>query len=146
MQWRVHDHFSGEKQSERRIYTMTDASGFDYQWWTAKNRWHSFDAHLHGGARSVSLSSFPLKAATTWFIYRNDNITFDLPDLRDQKSLTLRWRSISERGRECEVHSFAYEASRCCIYAWSQPIAKQITKDARPKILDAPLTLILPWA
>ena len=41
---------------------------------------------------------------------------------------------------------FAYEASQYPIYEWSQPIAKQITNDARPKIIDAPLTLILPWA
>jgi len=42
--------------------------------------------------------------------------------------------------------SFAYKASQHRIYEWLQSIAMQITNDARPKILDAPLTLILPWA
>jgi len=77
---------------------------------------------------------------------RNEHIAFDLPDLQDQKSLTLRWRSTSEWGREREAPSFAYKASQYPIYEWTQPIAKQITNDARPKIVDAPSTLILPWA
>jgi len=87
-----------------------------------------------------------MKAANTLVIYRNDDIAFDFPDLHDQKSLTLRWHSISEWGREREARSFAYKASQYRIYEWSQPIAKQSTNDARPKIFDSPLTLILPWA
>ena len=56
----------------------------------AKNRRRSIDAQFHEGAQSVSLSVFPIKAANTLIIYRNDHITFDLPDVQDQKSLTLR--------------------------------------------------------
>jgi len=41
--------------------------------------------------------------------------------------------------------SFAQKASLYHIYEWLQPIATQITNDARPEIVDAPLTLILPW-
>jgi len=63
-------------------------------------------------------------------INRKDHITFDLPDLLDQKSLTLRWRPISEWGREREARTFAYRASQYPIYEWSQPIAKQITNNA----------------
>jgi len=58
----------------------------------------------------------------------------------------LRRHSLSEWGTEREACSFAYKASQYCIYKWSQPIAKQITNDARPKIVSAQLTLILPWA
>jgi len=42
--------------------------------------------------------------------------------------------------------SFANRGSQYRIYAWLQPIATQITNDGRPKIVDAPLALILPWA
>ena len=75
----------------------------------------------------------------------NDQIAFELPDLEDQYSLMLCWRSFSEWGREHVAHSFAYKASQYLSYEWPQQIAMQITQDARPKILDAPLTLILPW-
>jgi len=146
MQRRVHDRFSLHILSKHRLYTMTNASRFDCQWWMDKYCWGSSEAHFHEGARSVSRCFFPIKAANTLMIYRNDHIAFDLPDLQDQKMLTLRWRSISEWGRECEVRSFAYKASQYRIYEWSEPFAKQITNDARPKIVDAPLTLILPWA
>ena len=85
-----------------------------------------------------------MKAANTLIMIRNKLIAFDLPDLQDQKSLKLNWRLISKWGRECEAHSFAYRASQYRIYERTQPIPKQITNDARPKIVDAPLTLILP--
>jgi hypothetical protein len=42
--------------------------------------------------------------------------------------------------------SFAYKAWQYLIDEWLQPIATQITHDVRPTIIDAPLTLILPWA
>jgi len=128
------------------MYTMTNASRFDYQWWKAKNRWRSIDAHFHAGARSMSLYFVPMKAANTFIIYRNDHIALDLPDLQDKKPLKLRWHSTSEWGRQHEARSFAYWASQYRNYEWSQPFAKQITNGARPKIVDAPLTLILPWA
>jgi len=90
----------------------------------------------------VSLSVFPIKAANTLIMNRNDHIAFDLTGLQDQKSLTLCRRSISQWGRERETRSVANKGSQYPIYEWSQLIAKQITNDARPKIIDAPLTLI----
>jgi len=41
------------------------------------------------------------------------------------------------------AHSFADNASQYRIDESSQPIGTQITNDAGPKIIDAPLTLIL---
>jgi len=146
MQGRVQNRFSGEKLSNHRIYTMTHASSFDYQWWMDNNWWCSVDAHSHEGARSVSLSFFPMKAANTLIIYWNDRIAFDLPDSPDKKSSTLHWRSISEFGTEHEACCFADKASQYRIYQLSQPFAKQITNDARPKFVDTQLTLISPWA
>ena len=146
MQRRVHDHFSLEKLPEHHIFTMTNALRCDIQWWKTKYRWLSVDAHLNEGAQSVSQSFLPITPANTLTIYRNDHIAFHLRNLQDQKLLTLHWHSISESGREGEARSFTYKASQYHIYEWSQLIAKQITNDTRPNIVDAPLTLILPWA
>jgi len=38
--------------------------------------------------------------------------------------------------------SIAYEASQYPVHKWPIAIAAQITNDARPKIIDAPLKLI----
>jgi len=146
MRGSVHDCFGLAKLSQHRIYTITNTSHIDYQWWKAKNHWHSIDAHVHEGARSMLPTFFPIKVANTLIIYRNDHIAFELPDLQNQKSLMLCWCSISEWCRERESSSFAYNASQYHIYEWSQPIAMQITNDARTKIVDAPLMLILPCA
>jgi len=40
---------------------------------------------------------------------------------------------------------FAYKGSQYRIYEWPQPIAMLITTDATPKIIDAPLKLLLLW-
>ena len=40
-------------------------------------------------------------------MHSNDQIASELPDLQDQKLLTLRWRSYSEWGREHVALSFA---------------------------------------
>ena len=77
-------------------------------------------------------------------MHSNKQIASELPDLKDQKSLTLHWRSYSEWGRERVAPTFAYRASQYHICEWLQTIATQITNDARPKIVDAPLTFILP--
>jgi len=42
--------------------------------------------------------------------------------------------------------SFACRASQYFIYEWPQQIATQITNDARPTVVAALLTIILPWA
>jgi len=107
MQRRDHEHFSLEKLSEHRIYTITDASLFDYPWWKAKNRWYSIDTHFHDGAGNVALCLFPMKAAKTLIMHSNDQIASELPDLQDQKSLTLHWPSYSEWGRESVALFFA---------------------------------------
>jgi len=145
MQWRVYDRFRVEKLSAHCMYTIINASHFDYQWWQAKNPWRSLEAHSHEGVWSILLSFFHIKAANTLIIYRNDHIAFELPDLHNQKSLMLCWRSISEWGREREARSFADQASQYHMWEWSLPIATHITNDARPNMVDGPLMLILPW-
>jgi len=142
MQRRVHDSFSLEKLSEHHIYTIPDPSHFDCPWWKAKICWHSVDARSHDGAGNVALSLFPIKVSNTMSMNSNNQIASELPDLQDQKLLTLRWCSYSEWGREPVALSSAWKASQYHIYEWRQPITTQITNDARPKLVDAPLMLI----
>jgi len=76
-------------------------------------------------------------AADTLIIDRKDHIALELPDLPDKTLLMLGWSSMSEWGRQHVARLFAYRANQYCIYESSQPIATQITNDARPKIVDA---------
>jgi len=84
-------------------------------------------------------------AANILIMYSNVQIAFELPELQDQYSLMLCWCSFSDLGREHVTLSCAYTASRYLMYEWPQPIGTQITHDARPNIVYALLTLMLPW-
>jgi hypothetical protein len=46
------------------------------------------------------LSLWPLKVATLTIMNNKKQVTFQLPDLQDEKLLTLGWRSCSEGGSE----------------------------------------------
>ena len=91
------------------------------------------------------LSLFPIEAANTLIMPNNNRIALDLPDLQDQNSFILCWCSFSELGSQCVALCFAYEVSQYRIYEWRQPMTMQITNDARTKIVDALLMLILPF-
>ena len=54
-----------------------------------KHLGRSFDAHFQDRAGSVSLSSWPIKAASAVLMYINNQVTLQLPELQDQISLTL---------------------------------------------------------
>jgi len=75
-------------------------------------------------------------------MYSNNQITLELPDLQTQNSFTLWWCSFSEWGRERFALSFIYKACQYLMDEWPQPIATKIMHNARPKIVDSPLTLI----
>ena len=141
MQRRVHERVSLDTLTEHRQYTI-NALSFDYQWWMAKNGWRSVDAHLHDGAGKVPQSLFPIMAANTMIMHSNNQIACELPDLQDQKLMTLCGRSYSEWGLECVATSFAHKDSQYHIYEWPQPIATQITNDARSTIVDTLLTIL----
>ena len=59
-----------------------------------------------------------------------------------QTLLMLGWRSCSWWGRQRVASSVAYNGGQYPIYDCLQPIATQITRDARPTIVDALLMLI----
>jgi len=64
-------------------------------------RWHSFDAHFHDGAGSLSLLLLPIKEANISVMTSCNQCPLWLPRMQDLKLLTLRWRSFPGRGREC---------------------------------------------
>jgi len=109
------------------------------------NRWRSVDAHFHDGAGRVLLSVLPIKAAKNSFMTEYNLSEVWFPRTHDQKSLTLRWRSLSWWGGEGIAVCFAYKGGQKFLCDWIQPIGGVISQDSWPIIVDAPLTLILPW-
>jgi len=75
-------------------------------------------------------------------MYNKEQITFQLPDLQDQNSVMLCWRSLSEWGSKCVAFSFALKYGQYVIYDRLHPITTLITHDARAKIFDTLLTIM----
>jgi len=75
-----------------------------------------------------------------------NQVLLGLPKMQGQKSLTLRRGSFLCWGREHVAFVFASKGGQYLICGGLQPIATQITQDARPKIIDTPLTLIVRMA
>ena len=107
----------------------------------------SFENELNcgclGGCCGNVACDLPMKAANSRYIDVCDHSPIRLPKMQDQKLLMLHWRSFSEWGRKNVTFFFAYKGSLYLIYERLHPIATQITHDARPKIIDSLLTLIL---
>jgi len=89
------------------VYSLSNRV-FYYPTYRTKNCWRSVDAHLHDGAGSVFLTLLPIKDANTLIMCIHYQVAFLLPDLQDQKSLMLRWRSFSRWGRERVAFFFPY--------------------------------------
>jgi len=129
-----------------RLCVFTTKSRFDYPTYRTKNRWPSVDAHFQDVAVSVFLTLLPIKDTNTLIMCIHYQVTFLLPDLQDQKSLTLCWHSFSRWGRERVAFFFPYKGCQNFYYVNSLPKCVVITWLTAPKIVDTPLTLILPWA
>jgi len=82
------------------------------------------------------------KAVKTMNIDRNGHIVLCLTVMEGQESLTLRWETFSRWGIERFSFSFAYKGSQWFVYDCLQRVARHITQDTRPTIVDAPFTLI----
>jgi len=108
------------------------------------NRWRSVDADFHDGAGRVLLSVLPIKAAKNSFVTQYNLSEVWFPRTHDQKLLTLRWHSFSWWGREGITVCFAYKGGKEFLSDWLQPIGGVISPDAWPKIVYAPLMVILP--
>jgi len=88
----------------------------------------------------------PQMAASAVIWYRNNQITGKLRDLQDHYLIILCWYSLAECHRERVALSLANKDSQYLVSEWLQPIANQITHDARLTIVDAKLMRIVPWA
>jgi len=123
--------------TKSRFYSPTDRT---------KNRWRSVDAHFQDGAGSVFLTLLPIKHANTLIMCIHYQVAFLLPDLHDQQSMTLQWRSFSRWGGERVAFFLPSKGCQNFYYVYSLPKCAFITRLTAPKIVDAPLMLILPWA
>ena len=77
----------------------------DYPGCMTKNHWHSSDSHFQHAVGSMSLQFLSIKMANTTIMYNHHQIHFWLPDLQDQKLLTLRWCSFCHR-HNCNMPLF----------------------------------------
>jgi len=75
-------------------------------------------------------------------MYNNDQTTLWLPDLQDQKSLTLCWCSFLGDSSYVVAGVFVLLGGQYIQYALKQPRLWSITWLTSPRIVDAPLTLI----
>jgi len=91
----------------------------------------------------IYLAYQPMEAAKSLFIDAYGIAPLILPKMQDQKSLMLRWCSFSRCSREYAAIALAYKGGQYSINDNLQPFTTQITKDAKPKIVDALLMLIL---
>jgi hypothetical protein len=108
----------------------------------AKYRWRSVDTHFQKRAVTVQHTFLPIKAANTPLITVSNNSQLRLVMMQNQKLLTLRWRSFSEGGSDRTVYIFADKGCQYAAYNSVQQFTTQITNEAKPKIVDTPLTLI----
>jgi len=81
----------------------------------------------------ISQASLLPKAAMTLRMNACDQAPIIVPKMQDEKSLTLHWCSFSSWGMEAITISFANQGGQWLVYALRQPIARQITQNARPK-------------
>jgi len=79
----------------------------EYQRCKTKNCRRSVEAYFQDGARCVSHSRLPIKAANVLIIYNNDQITVKLPDSQDQKS----WTSV-------DAHFITSISTTCNHFIW----------------------------
>ena len=97
----------------------------------------------YNGAGSVVLTLLAINDANTLIMCIHYQVAFVLPDIQDQKSLTLRWRSFSTWGRERVAFFLPYMGCQNFYYVYSLPKCVFITRLTGPKIVDTLLTLIL---
>jgi hypothetical protein len=133
------------RQPKMTFWLTTTYRSCDFPGRMTTNRWRSVDAHFYHGAGSVLRSSLPIKGSNNSILTNYNLSEVWFPRMHDHKLLTLRWRSVLQWGREGIAICVAYKGSQNSLDDWLQPIRGVISQDAWSKIVDALLTLILPW-
>jgi len=124
------------------MYNNVTKSLCNYLTYKTEQCWCSVDSHVQEIVAMLSLTFLPIRAANTFNTHYSNQVTDSLPDLQNEKSLMLCWRSLSKWGMEHIAFSFDYKGSLYLIYECLQPIATQITQDAGRRMVEAPLTPI----
>jgi len=132
-----------KRQPVHCIWILATHYPSDNQRCIAKDHWRSVDTHCQKGALNLPHIFLPIKAAKRWVIDNTNHVTFQLHYLHDQKLFTACWRSFSWWGREHLVFHVFYKGGQYTIYDSLQQFTTQITNDAKPRFIDAPLTLIV---
>jgi len=113
----------------------------DYPIFTTKHFWPTFDPHVQEGATKISCTVFAVIAATTWNTLLCYKATLWLLKMHKQKSLTLLWGSFGGWGTVRGAVDVAPKGVYYLVYRCLQSGASLITHNAKPKIIDALLTL-----
>jgi len=84
-----------------------------------------------------------IKATDTLIMYHCDQVFISSWDLQDQKSLTVRWRSFLECGKDHVSFLFTYYVSQYIQFGRLWLCSPCIGENASLKIVDAPLMLTI---
>ena len=106
-------------------------------------RWRYVDAHSAEIVALSSLAFLAFKAAKTMFICHSDEAFIWLSDPPDQKSLTHRWHSFPGCGHKCVTFIFDYKNGQFNHFGRMGQCCTLLAENVRPKIVDAPVMLIL---
>jgi len=108
----------------------------------AKHCWHSIDADSQDVAGSISLQFLAVKAVNICQLDVYNQSEHKLPKMGSSKSLTLRYCSFSEWGREQVAEWVDYWDYQHIVYIPQRPICCLITILTKPQMVDPLLTLI----
>jgi len=97
---------------------------------------------IYRATTEYSWALYHTKTVRKMYIDHNGHIMRWLTMMDSQRSLTLRWHSMSTWGRECFTSSFSYNGGHYFRYDCLQHDTPQSTQDTQPTIVDAPLTFI----
>jgi len=134
---------SDEKAAITLYMTIATKSKLDLPRYKSKNHWRSVDAHFQNGAVTAFLSLSPTKAANISVMQNSEQITFEIPYLQDQKSLTLHWRSFWGDCSDVVASIFASKGGQCIDCGLISLHTPWISPDAMARMVDALLMLIL---
>jgi len=90
----------------------TRKSIFNYRTDKTKNHWRSIDANCLEIIAMWELAFLPIKAANTFSMHWNNQVSDQSPDLQVQKFLTLHWHSSSGWRWECVSLVVDYNGSQ----------------------------------
>jgi len=82
---------------------------------------------------TISISLLPIKTAISFIMANYYQITWQLPDLEDEKSVALCWPSFSWWGNEDITHCCTWKGLQYIVSELFPQINTSITQDAKPQ-------------